>query len=48
MFKLQKWQTGLAIGLATKAIAVNFLSCVSIPNGEREVSPFQKDRYFGK
>jgi apolipoprotein D and lipocalin family protein len=48
MFKLQKWHLGLAMGVGAAAIAMNFVSCVSIPKGAIAVSPFQKDRYLGK
>jgi len=48
MFKLQKWHLGLAMGVGAAAIAMNFVSCVSIPKGARAVSPFQKDQYLGK
>ncbi len=36
------------MGIGAAAIAMNFVSCVSIPKGARAVSPFQKDRYLGK
>lgn len=48
MFKLQKWHLGLAIGVGAAAIAMNFVSCVSIPKGATEVTPFRKDQYLGK
>ncbi|RZK69475.1 MAG: lipocalin [Pedobacter sp.] len=48
MFKLQKWQVGLVLGLGSAAIAVNVASCVSIPKGAQAVTPFNKDRYLGK
>jgi len=48
MFKLQKWHLGLAMGVGAAAIAMNFVSCVSIPKGAIAVRPFQKDRYLGK
>ncbi len=48
MFKLEKWHLGLVMGIGAAAIAMNFVSCVSIPKGARAVSPFQKDRYLGK
>ena len=48
MIKVQKWHLGLAIGIGAAAIAVNLVSCVSIPKGARAISPFRKDRYLGK
>jgi len=48
IFKLQKWQLGLAIGIGAAAVAVNFAACVSIPKGAVAVSPFRTDRYLGK
>ncbi|RYZ47508.1 MAG: lipocalin [Sphingobacteriales bacterium] len=43
-----KWQTGVVLGIGAAAIAMNFVSCVSIPKGARVVSPFDTDRYLGK
>jgi len=48
MFKLQKWQVSLVLGLGAASIAINLVSCVSIPKGAKAVTPFQKDRYLGK
>jgi apolipoprotein D and lipocalin family protein len=48
MFKLQKWQVGLVLGLGAASIAINLVSCVSIPKGAKAVTPFRKDRYLGK
>ncbi len=48
MVELRKWHIGLALGIGAAAVAINFVSCVSIPKGARAVSPFHKDRYLGK
>ncbi len=45
---LNKWQIGLIMGVGAAAIALNFVSCVSIPKGAKAISPFKKDRYLGK
>jgi apolipoprotein D and lipocalin family protein len=48
MIKLQRWQQSVVLGLGAAAIAIHFASCVSIPKGAKDVSPFIKDDYLGK
>ncbi|WP_316928917.1 lipocalin family protein [Mucilaginibacter paludis] len=48
MIRLNKMQIGVAMGIGAAAIAMNFLSCVTIPKGAKAVSPFRKDSYLGK
>ncbi|MEO6851303.1 MAG: lipocalin family protein [Mucilaginibacter sp.] len=46
--EIKKWQLALALGAGVAAVAVNLTSCVAIPKGATAVSPFYKEKYFGK
>ncbi|MBC6113123.1 lipocalin family protein [Pedobacter fastidiosus] len=38
----------ILLALVIGAVAVNLISCVSIPKGAKAVKPFKKDKYLGK
>ena len=46
--KIKNWQLGLVLGTGAVVVAVNFLSCISIPRGAKAVKHFDKNKYLGK
>lgn len=46
--KMNKRYPILFLALGVGVIAINLISCVSIPKGATAVKPFKKDKYLGK